>query len=275
MARGRELDAAAIDAEMEAARRGMVSQLQTFTHNSIELLRREQQLLLHGIGLPALRTKLTDRPVVVVADAHELATRSKALKSFLAEQRPVLVGVDAGADALLSAGHQPHIVVVTADGEPPSAKVLRAAKDVVMVVEPGAARSTAERLERLGARPHRLETTTSAQDAALLLVDAAEPRVIVEVGTQASLEDFLDRSRGGLASTYLTRLKVGARLVDAAAVPTLYSGRVRPRHLLLALLVCVIAVAAAVASTPVGHEWTVDAQAWLGDLLDDVRGRVS
>ena len=275
LARGRDLDAAAVDAEMEAARQGMVSQLQTFTHNSIELLRREQDLLLHGIGLPTLRTKLTDRPVVVVASAHELASRRKALRSFLGEQRPVLVGVDAGADALLSGGHQPHIVVVTADGEPPSATVLRGAKDVVVVVEPGAARSATERLERLGARPLRLETTTSAQDAALLLVDAAEPRLIVEVGTQARLEEFLDRGRGGLASTYLTRLKVGARLVDAAAVPTLYSGRVRPRHLLLALLVCAIAVGAAIASTPVGHEWAIDVQAWLGDLVDDVRGRVS
>jgi uncharacterized membrane-anchored protein len=99
--------------------------------------------------------------------------------------------------------------------------------------------------------------------------------VIVEVGTQASLEEFLDRGRAGLASTYLTRLRVSPRLVDAAAVPTLYSGKIRPRHLLLALLLCLAAVAAAIASTPVGHEWAVDAQHWLADAFDSLQGRFS
>ena len=96
----------------------MISQLQSFTHNSSEFLRREQDLLLHGSGLPTLRTAMAGRPVVVVTDPRELAARRKDLKPFLREQRPVLVGVDAGADALLAAGHQPHVVVVTASARP-------------------------------------------------------------------------------------------------------------------------------------------------------------
>jgi uncharacterized membrane-anchored protein len=275
VAMGRDLDAPTIEREMDAARQGMVAQLQTFTHTSSEFLRREQDLLLHGIGLPELRTRLTGRPVVVVADPRQLAAHHKRLRAFLTEQRPVLVGVDAGADALREAGYKPHVVVVTGGAEPPSTKVLRAAHDVVLVVEPGASRAFTERLERLGASPLRLETTATAQDAALLLADAEEARVIVEVGTQASLEEFLDRGRAGLASTYLTRLRVSPRLVDAAAVPTLYSGKIRPRHLLLALLLCLAAVAAAIASTPVGHEWAVDAQHWLADAFDSLQGRFS
>ncbi len=274
-ATGRVLDQATINEALGAARQGMISQLQSFTHNSSEFLRREQDLLLHGIGLPTLHTSMKGRPVVVVSDARELAARRKDLKPFLREQKPVLIGVDAGADALLAAGHQPHVVVVTAAEEPPSAKAVRAAQDVVMVVEPGATTAGAERLERLGARPLRLETTATAQDAALLLADAAEARVVVAVGSRATLEEFLDRGRSGLASTYLTRLKVGTRVVDAEAVPTLYSGRVRPRHVLLALLLCVIAVAAAIATTPVGQEWAQDAWAWLADTLDTLRGKVT
>jgi uncharacterized membrane-anchored protein len=272
VALGRQLGPDTVEAEMAAARSGMVSQLQSFTHNSSEFLRREQDLLLHGSGLPTLRTALAGRPVLVVSDAHELQARRKDLKPFLREQRPVLVGVDAGADALAQAGYQPQVVVVTATAEPPGTKVLRAARDVVMVLEPGAVGALPERLERLGARPHRLETTATAEDAALLLADAADARVIVGVGSHASLEEFLDRGRSGLASTYLTRLKVGARVVDASAVPTLYSGRVRPRHLLLALLVCLAAVAAAIATTPVGQDWAQEAWTWLGDTLGDLRG---
>ncbi len=267
VALGRDLDVEAIEAEMTSARQGMVSQLQTFTHTSSELLRREQDLLLHGIGFPALTTAMSGRPVVVVSDAHELQARRKMLRPFLREQRPVLVGVDAGADALVAAGFKPHVVVVSAHAEPPSGKALKAAADVVVVVEPGATRAAAERLEKLGARPLRLETTATAEDAALLMADSAGARVLIGVGTQATLEEFLDRTRADLASTYLTRLKVGSRLVDAGAVPTLYSGRVRPRHLLLVLLVCLVAVAAAIATTPVGQDWAQQAQTWLTDLL--------
>jgi uncharacterized membrane-anchored protein len=275
VATGRPLDAATIEAEMAAARQGMASQLQSFTHNTSEFLRREQDLLLHGTGLPTLGTAMTGRPVVIVSDPHELAVRRKSLKAFLKEQHPVLVGVDAGADALVTAGLEPDVVVVTAAGETPTAKAVRGARDVVIVVEPGASRDAVERLERLGARPQRLETTATAEDAALLLANAADPRVIVTVGSRATLEEFLDRGRSGLASTYLTRLKVGARVVDAGAVPTLYSGRVRPRHVLLALVICVIAVVAAIATTPVGQEWAEDAGNWLRTAFDSLQERVS
>ena len=175
----------------------------------------------------------------------------------------------------MTAGFTPDVVVVTASGETPTAKAVRGARDVVMVVEPGASRDAVERLERVGARPLRLETTATAEDAALLLANAADPRVIVAVGSRATLEEFLDRGRSGLASTYLTRLKVGARVVDASAVSTLYSGRVRPRHVVLALLVCVVAVVAAIASTPVGQEWAQDAWAWLREAFDSLQERVS
>jgi uncharacterized membrane-anchored protein len=218
---------------------------------------------------------MADRPVVVVADAHQLAARRKQLRPFLREQRPVLVGVDAGADALLAAGYRPDVVVVSATAEPPSAKALRAARDVVLVVEPGAGRTASERLERLGASPLRLETTAAAEDAALLMADAADARLIVGVCAGATLEEFLDRGRADLASTFLTRLRVGMRLVDADALPTLYSGKVRPRHLLLVLLVCALAVAAAVATTSVGQEWARDLQSWFGDAVDTLPGGFS
>ncbi len=275
VASGRALDAEAIAAEMSAARQGMVSQLQSFTHNSTEFLRREQDLLLHGAGLPRLRTTMTDRAVVVVSDPRELAARRKGLRPFLHEQNPVLVAVDDAADALLGAGLRADVVLLTAMTEPPSAKALRAARDVVVVVAPGAATSAVERLERLGVRPVLFETTANTEDAALLLADAQDPKVVVTVGAGATLEEFLDRGRSGLASTYLTRLKVGSRVVDAAAVPMLYSGKVRPRHLLLALLVCVAVVAAAVATTPVGQEWAEDAWAWVSDTVQSLWGRIS
>lgn len=274
VALGREVDAATIAGEMDAARRGMVTQLETFTHNSSEFLRREQDVLLHGIGLPRPATAIEGRPVVVVVAGHQHQAELAAIRAFVREQDPVLVGVDKGADALLAAGHQPDIVVLAdglSDADQPSAKALRGARDVVVRVDRGG-RMRREALERMGIRPLALETSATTEDAALLLAEAGDAQLIVGVGMHASLDEFLDRQRPGLASTYLTRLKVGDRLVDARAVPLLYSGRVRPRHLFLVLLAGLVAVAAAIAVTPVGQEWADALAQLITDLTDDLQG---
>ena len=257
VAMGREVDAHVVDHEMALARAGLGSQLETFTHNSTEFLRREEALLLHGLGLPETSTRIADRPVVVVAAGKASRRRLASIEAFIREQQPVLVGVDGGADLLLDAGHRPDIVVLSnaaPDAERPSAKSLRAARDVVVRVD-GGGRLHAEQLERLGVRPLPLESSATSEDTALLLLEAENARLIVGVGLHARLEEVLDRQNPGLAGTYLTRLKVGHLLVDASSVHLLYSGRVRPRHLFLVLVAGLLALAVAVAVTPVGQEW--------------------
>ena len=273
----RELTADVVRAEMGKARSGLAAQLESFTHNSTEFLRREQDLLLHGHGVPQTSTEMTGRPVVVVVRSHGWDDELRGIKPFVREQRPVLIGVDRGADALTDAGHRPDVVVVTGDSDDlPSASVLRKARDVVVLVERGAARGATEQLERMGIRPLRFETTATTEDAALLLASAREASLIVGVGMHATLDEFLDRRRAGLASTFLTRLKLGPDLVDAAALPRLYDGAVRPRHLLGALVAGTLTVAAAISVTPVGQEWVDDVRPTVSsstsDLIDNVRG---
>ncbi|WP_224279334.1 putative cytokinetic ring protein SteA [Nocardioides lacusdianchii] len=276
VATGREVTADLVRSEMGRARSGLSAQLESFTHNSTEFLRREQDLLLHGHGVPRTATDMAGRPVVVTVRSHGWQDELRGIKPFVREQRPVLVGVDHGADALVEAGHRPDVVVVSGADDLPSAAVLRKARDVVVLVERGAPRSATEQLERLGIRPLRFETTATAEDAALLLASAREASLIVGVGMHATLDEFLDRRRAGLASTFLTRLKVGPDLVDASAVPQLYDGAVRPRHLVGALVAGVLAVAAAVSVTPVGQQWVDDLSPAVTssttDLIDNVRG---
>jgi len=272
VALGRLVDAVLLEQEMTQARSGLSTQLETFTHNSSEFLRREGPLLLHGEGLPTGGSRLAGRPAIVVVEGRDHKSELKRIAAFLRERRPVLIGVDRGADALQDAGHPPDVVVLeNSGGELPSANTLRAARDVVVRVDRGDRRPL-EQLERLGLRPLRVETSATAEDIALLLADDGDASVIVGVGMHATLEEFLDRQRSGLGSTYLTRLKVGAKLVDATSVPVLYSGRLRPRHLFLALLVGLIALAAAVATTPVGQEWMAEAWAWLEAVRSQVVG---
>jgi uncharacterized membrane-anchored protein len=283
-AEGVALTGADIDARMEAARGGLATQLQSFTHNTTEFLRREQDLLLHGQGAPDLRTPVADRPVVVVAPGYEFRQELRGLRHYIREQRPVLVGVDAGADALVEAGHRPDVVVVGEVGLAPGAragdasvsdKALRQAREVVLHSDRSGRAVGADRLDRLGLRPHTFAASGTTEDVALLLADIKGASLIVSAGSHATLAEFLDRHRSGLAGTFLTRLRVGPKLVDARSVPSLYSGRVKAWHLLAVLLAAVVALLVALAGTPVGQEWWDTVQGWLADATDWFRGLLS
>ncbi len=280
---GHELGAEEITSLMEDARSGLSTQLQSFTHNTTEFLRREQELLLHGQGVPMTRTVLTGRPVVVVVRGYDYREDLRGLRRFIREQRPVLVGVDAGADALLAAGHRPDIVVVGEEGlaqgsqagergSTVSDKGLRDSREIILHADRAGRAIGSDRLDRLGVRHQTLSASGTSEDVALLLADVRGASLIIAVGTHATLDEFLDRQRAGLASTFLTRLRVGPKLVDAKGVPQLYAGRVRAWHLVLVLLAGVIALVVAIAATPVGADWWSSISAALSDVLDWIQG---
>jgi len=271
VARGRMLTAADIEEQLTAARAGLAAQLNTLTHTSAEFLRREEALLLHGDGVPRLRTRLDGRPVVVVAQGPDDARELRLLRRYLREVHPVVIAVAAGVAVARAVGVRPDVIVLDSRAEEiPAARELRAARDVVVTEAPGGVRSggaASERFERIGVRRVTMQTTAAPADAALLLADACASGPIIAVGVRGTLEEFLDGGREGLASGYMTRLKVGSRLVDARAVPMLYSGQLRARHAYLVLLVGLLAVAAAIASTQIGHQWALDLRDQLHDLL--------
>ncbi len=283
VAAGHVLDGDQISALMDDARLGLSTQLQSFTHNTTEFLRREQELLLHGRGIPSLQTQLDGRPVVVVVRGYDYREDLRRLREYIRDQRPVLIGVDAGADALLAAGHQPDIVVVGVEGlahgkaaeergSTVSDQALRGAHEVVLHTDSAGRAVGAERLSRLGVRYQTLAASGTSEDIALLLADVRGASLIVAVGTHATLDEFLDRQRAGLASTFLTRLRVGPKLVDAKGVPQLYAGRVRLWQLALVLLAGFIALGAAISTTPVGQEWWSSASDAFHDVLTWIQG---
>jgi uncharacterized membrane-anchored protein len=279
VATGRELTPDDIAGQLAAARSGLTAQLQTLTHNSAEFLRREESLVLQGEGVPHLRTPLEGRPVVLLADGPDDAHELRLLRRYLTEVRPVIVAVGQGLDVASAAGLRPDIVVLSARIEElPPAKALRAARDVVVTETSGGTqtvRTVLDRFDRISVRPVTLRTTAALDDAALLLLDAAGARPIVTVGVRGTLEELLDNSRGGLASGYVTRLKTGHHVVEAALVPALYSGQLRARHAYTVLLAGLLAVAAAIATTHVGQQWATDLGHQLAQLLTSLRGHLS
>ena len=242
---------------MGKARSGLTSQLESFTHNTTEFLRREQDLLLHGHGVPGTATEIAGRPVVVVVRSHGWEDELRGIRPFVREQRPVLIGVDRGADALAEAGHRPDVVVVTGGSDDlPSASVLRKARDVVVLVEPrlAAQRDRAPRADEHPPAALRDHRHHRGRRPAARLRPTTPPSSWAS-GMHATLDEFLDRRRAGLASTFLTRLKLGPTSSTPTALPRLYDGAVRPRHLLGALVAGLLAVGAAISVTPVGQQW--------------------
>lgn len=284
LAEGTVLSAEDVATRMEDARGGLATQLQSFTHNTTEFLRREQDLLLHGQGVPELRARIAGRPVVIVVRGYDYREDLRKLRRFIREQRPVLIGVDAGADALIEAHHRPDVVVV---GEPGlgtgstnageqaqkiSDRALREAREVVVHADRSGRAIGSDRLDRLGVRTQKLSASGTSEDVAMLLADASGASLVIAVGTHATLDEFLDRQRSGLASTFLTRLRVGPKLVDAKGVHQLYAGRVRLWHLALVLVAGLIALGVAISATPVGSAWWEDLQVALSDLFDWIQG---
>jgi uncharacterized membrane-anchored protein len=275
VAEGREVTADDVTDRLAGAQAGLGSQLQTLTHNSVEFLRREEALLLHGAGVPRLRTKISGRAVVVIDHGPDVAVELRRIRRYLREVKPVVVVTGDGLAAAREAGLSPDVVVLDARVEElPAATALRSARDVVVTEPPGTGRAGSDRFERIGVRAISMQTTATPADAALLLADTAGARPVVAAGLRGTVEEFLDGSRDGLGSGYVTRLRVGPHLVDASAVPLLYSGQLRARHAYLILLIGLVAVAAAIATTDVGHQWLLDLRDQVDTWVTQLQGRL-
>lgn len=239
-----------VTARMDAARSGLAAQLETFAHTTSEFLRREEDLLLHGRGAPVLRAKLTGRPVVVVGPTA-VAADLKRLRVFLREQKPVVLAVDGGAEVAVARRLRPDAVILSGPGTV-QPKTLARCREVVLT---GSGETVRRRAEQANLPVHESQTSMAGLDLGLIIAHQAQARVIVPVGYPATLDDFIDRGRSAQASNVLTRLRVGSALVEASAVPLLYTGRVRRWQIGLSLVVAAAVLALTVAATPVGGDW--------------------
>ncbi len=229
---------------MHDAKTGLVAHLEAFAGNTIEFIRSESPLLIDGIGIPEVDVDVYRRHVVVVTDGPAAADDLRGLKPFIKEYQPVLVGVGTGADILREGGYRPALIV--GNPEQISAESLKCGAPVVLPADADGHAAGLERIQDLGIGAMTFPAAGSATDLALLLVDHQGAALIVTVGESASIEEFFDRSRAQTnPSTFLTRLKVGEKLVDAKAVATLYRSHISGGAIALLVMAVLFAVVAA------------------------------
>ena len=253
IAAGTAQDDATIAASQEAAREGLSEQLELFAENTMEYMLRERDLLLDGIGAPEVTTRLDGRPVLIVVRGYHYKEDLATLKPFLRENRPVIIGVDGGADAVLEAGFRPDMII--GDMDSVSDRALRGGAELVVHAYRDGRAPGMDRLAELGLDSDAISFPASgtSEDIAMLLADEKGASVIVAVGTHGTLEEFLDKGRAGMSSTFLTRLRIGSKLVDAKGVSRLYRQRISTFQLVLLALAGLAALAVALWATPGGQ----------------------
>jgi uncharacterized membrane-anchored protein len=245
-----------VAALMTEARVGLATQLEAFAASTSEYMSRESDLLLDGVGIPDVRTNFAGRHAVVVVRGFDQDRELRKLKHYIREYKPVLIGVDSGADALLEAGLKPHVIV--GDMDAVSDAALATGAEVVVHAYPDGRAPGLARVQDLGIPAVTFPTSGTSEDVAVLLADERGADLIVAVGTHATLNEFLDKGRVGMASTFLTRLRVGGKLVDAHGVLRLYRNRISAAALLLLVIAALLAVAAALAASHVGRNYLTD-----------------
>ena len=251
VAEGVEQTAETVATAMAEAREGLSVQLESFAANTMDYLRRERELLLDGVGVPDIDTRIDGRQVLIGVRGYHYKEDLVTLRPYIREYRPVLIGVDGGADAILDAGWRPDMIV--GDMDSVSDRALRCGAEVVVHAYRDGRAPGIARVEQLGVPHVVFPATGTSEDVAMLLADDKGAELIVAVGTHATLVEFLDKGRSGMASTFLTRLRVGGKLVDAKGVSQLYQHRISNVQLTLLVLAGLAALGVALASTAAGQ----------------------
>ncbi len=248
LVRGEVLDLARVCAETEARRQEIGDALERFAHNTIEHMREERELLAGRIELPRFVTDFRDRSALVVVRGVDHQRDLRALRPFIRDMRPVLIAVDGGAEALLEVGLSPDMIVGDMDSAGETA--LRCGAELVVHSYPDGRAPGRRRLEELNVPFKLVPAPGTSQDVAMLIAAEKGASLIVSVGSQFNLVEFLDRNRKGMSSTFLTRLRIGEILVDAKGVSRLYHPRPGLTPLLVVIVAGLIAMIAVVWMTP-------------------------
>jgi uncharacterized membrane-anchored protein len=255
---------------MDEAKAGLATQMEAFAANTMEYLRKERDLLLDGVGVPDVRTSMTGRHVLVVVRGYHYKEDLAALRSYVREYRPIVIGVDGGADAVLEAGMPLHMIV--GDMDSVSDKALASGAEIVVHAYRDGRAPGLQRVEQLGLAPVVFPAAGTSEDVAMLLADDKGAELIVAVGSHATLVEFLDKGRAGMASTFLTRLRIGGKLIDAKGVSRLYRSRISGLQLFALLLCGLLALFVSLLVTPAGQATLGLAGARWDDLTAFVLG---
>lgn len=248
LASGRVLDEEKLHELMELARLNLENELDKFVMNTLEYAQKERELIFTGLVYPEISTKIRNRHVLIVVRGKNYQEDLTVIKSYIREKKPVLIGVDGGADALIENGYKPDMIIGDMDSITDSA--LRCGAEIIVHAYTDGTAPGLERIESLGLTAKTFPAPGTSEDIAMLLSYENGARLIVAVGSHSNLIDFLEKGRKGMGSTFLVRMKVGSVLVDAKGVAELHKSSIKKRYLFGLLLSAFIPLFILMAKSP-------------------------
>ena len=267
IANGRRRTLDELETALQDSRRNVGDQLEAFAENTLAYMLEERHLATDAPDLPASRVDFKGRHVLIVVRGIDFKEDLAALKQsgYLREMSPIVIGVDGGADALLEQGVTPDIII--GDFDSVSESTLRCGAELIVHAYSGGRAPGAQRLADLGLEYLLFESAGTSEDIAMLLAYELGAELLVAVGTHSSMEDFLDKGRRGMASTFLVRLKVGRMLVDVKGVNRLYRPVVRTRDVWLFAMVMLASLVAVVSVSEPVRLWGKSVWVWLKSVF--------
>jgi uncharacterized membrane-anchored protein len=240
--RGRQLDAVELERQFDEQRERVDEALAEFAENTVAHVRQETDLLTGSVEFPPTRASFRDRHVLIVVRGDRHRRDLKALRAYIRDVRPLIVAVDGGADGVLEAGMKPDVILGDMDSAGDDA--LSCGAELIVHAYPDGRAPGRERLLEMGLDHTLLPAAGTSEDVAMLMAHEKGAALIVSVGAHFNLVEFLDRKRGGMSSTFLTRLRIGEKLVDAKGVSRLYnpSSPIGPMALFLVAFAVVLTI---------------------------------
>lgn len=253
-----------VAALQEAARANLSYELDRFARNTLDYLGKEKALLFDAVDVPPLKTKFADKHVLIVVRGEGYKDDLAMLRDYLRDVNPVLLAVDGGADALLEVRLKPDVIL--GDMDSVSDAALKCGAEIIVHgygKDDKRGAPGLERTQKLGLHATVFHSPGTSEDVAMLLADELGAKLIVAVGTHFSLVDFLDKGRGGMASTFLTRLRIGSKLVDAKGIARLWSqNRLRFGEIALVLFAAATPIVAVLLLSPMGRSLLQTLNVW-------------
>lgn len=235
---------------LEKSRNNLDIELSNFAENTLTYISKEKKLLFTDLKVPKIRTRIENKNVLVAVRGHDYLEDIRTLKPFIRDKKPVIMAVDGGANALLEQGIRPDIIV--GDMDSVNDRALKCGAEIVVHAYPDGKAPGLNRIENIRhtGKISLFPFQGTSEDAALVLAYELGANLIVLVGSHTNLIDFMDKGRSGMASTFLSRLKVGDRLVDAKGVSQIYQSQAKISHLLLLVTVSVFLLSSVVLISP-------------------------
>ena len=226
---GSVLDKGKVSVKIKEAYDNMSVELDRFIDNTIEYAKKEKGFILGEVEIPKVKTKYKDRHVLVVVRGQDYKEDLSTIISYIEEVKPVLVGVDGGADALVEFGYVPDVIV--GDMDSVSDETLKKAGEIVVHAYVDGRAPGLKRVQDLGLDAIVFPAPGTSEDIAMLTAYEYGAELIVAVGTHSNMIDFLEKGRKGMASTFLVRLKIGSKLIDAKGVNLLYKSKLKIKYI--------------------------------------------